>query len=201
MGGVEGTSEEELQEFELERGAARRQPPSHGLAEGQRLEETLAAPWVPGPHSTVTNVSKRLSLQLRRLACGGQRGALGWLLAGGSEEGSVVRLLFDVLGQRAPAALDSGPCHRGPSRCSSFTRTAMTEEGERYGARRRSMELRIWRRNRASYRQGPLGCGGQPRPRAPSHQPGRQPTLLAAGLGVQRARPVLGSIQSWGPGV
>lgn len=63
---------------------------------GQRLRR----PWLllgsPAPTVPGKIYAKRLSLQSKAGWRGGKSGALGWLLTG-SEEGSVVRLLFDVL--------------------------------------------------------------------------------------------------------
>lgn len=95
---MEGTSEEELQELSLERELLTGSPHSHGLAgekaRGQRRPWLLLgclAPTAPGKI-----YAKRLSLQSKVGWRGGKRGALGWLPAG-SEEGSVIHLLFDVL--------------------------------------------------------------------------------------------------------
>lgn len=102
----------------------------------------------------------------------------GFRLAARKAQASVSCLMFSTgtgssgLGALSPVAA---------SRCSSFTRTAMTEEGERYRARRREHGAQDLEKEPGFLQTGALGCGGQPRPRAPSHQPGRQPTLLRAG--------------------
>lgn len=180
MGGVEGTSEEELQEFELERELLAGSPRHMALLERPeaRGDPGCSLGAQPAQHQAKCMQKGSVS-KLKEVGVVAREAPwAGFWLAARKAQSSVSCLMFST-GTGSSGLWALSPV--ATSRCSSFTRTAMTEEGERYGARRREHGAQDLEKEPGFLQTGALGCGGQPRPRAPSHQPGRQPTLLTAG--------------------